>query len=254
MATYGADHIRYYQESEFNNGSAMERKQSYSLNLTTIHLAGLHLLLSMSIFIAGIYLELQWLTEENCQTYFVMIYLRMVFWVATFVIDILVTQRHNELRRQGYHEFYRKKILTYKNAPFAIVTLWNMVIFLVQTITLEYYGNEFSLHCQKGIQSPITYVCVFCGFETMLLMIVHGTYIMKVYHFNNIHSLPDALRDMEQPFIGSLGITIENGKVADLLEKQADLIYYLKEHNFNLKRKLLQLSKQSRTFGSYQKI
>ncbi|XP_055311780.1 transmembrane protein 192-like [Sitodiplosis mosellana] len=247
MTTYGTDEIFNHQSnSEFSSGCF---KQNYSLNLYTSHLAALHLLLSMLIFVTGVYLELQWLTEESCRTYYVMVYIRCAFWIATLVIDILVTRRHNDLRRQGYHDFYRKKILTYKNAPLCIVTLWNMIIFLVQTIMVEAYdGTQFSLHCQKGVQ------CIFCGLETILLMIVHGTYIMKVYHFNSIHSLPDALRDIEQPFIGSLGITIENVKVADLLEKQADLIYYLKEQNFNLKRKLLQLSQRSNEFGSYQKI
>lgn len=253
MTTYGTDRIFNHQSgSEFSSGCF---KQNYSLNLYTSHLVGLHMLLSMLIFITGVYLELQWLTEENCRTYFIMIYIRCAFWIITIIQDILVTRRHNDLRRQGYHDFYRKKILSYKNAPLFIVTLSNMVMFLIQTIMTQVYDEtQFSIHCQKGLQSPITIVCIFCGLETILLMIVHGTYIMKVYHFNSIHSLPDALRDIEQPFIGSLGITIENIKVAELLEKQADLIYYLKEQNFNLKRKLLQLSQRSHEFGSYQKI
>lgn len=80
---------------------------------------------------------------------------------------------------------------------------------------------------------------------------------MKVHHFNNMHYLPDALRDIDQPFIGSLGVTVENGKVIDLLEKQADLIYYLKEQNANLKQKLLSLNQRTQRtqrFGSYEKI
>lgn len=80
-------------------------------------------------------------------------------------------------------------------------------------------------------------------------MFIHGTYIMSVWHFNRVTCLPDALRDIEQPFIGSLGITVENGKVADLLEKQADLIYYLKEQNVNLNRKLLELNQRNKLRG-----
>lgn len=251
MTTYGTDHFFNCQRNADSNSSiSIEKMQNYSLNLYTIHLAGIHLILSMTIFIVGIYLELRWLSEENCRTYYIMIYIRCAFWVVTFVIDILVTRRHNELRRQGYHDFYRKSILTYKNAPFAIVTLWNMLIFFIQTIMSEVYDTEFPLHCQKNIQSPI----IFSGIETILLLYFHGTYIMKVYHFNNVHLLPDALRDMEQPFIGSLGSTFENEKIADLLEKQADLIYYLKEQNVNLKCKLLQLNQRSKEVMSYQKI
>lgn len=237
---------------EFSSGNPAEKKRSLSLNLYTIHLAGLHLILSMSIFIAAVYLELHWISEENCRFYYVMIYIRCIFWVSTLIIDILITRRHNDLRRQGYHDFYRNKILTYKDAPLSIVTLSNMTMFMVQTIKLQTNESEFC--CQKFIQSPSTYMCNFCGIETILLMIIHGAYITKVYHFNNIHSLPDALRDMEQPFVGSLGVTIENNKVVDLLEKQADLIYYLKEQNINLKQKLLQLNQRTTEYGSYEKI
>lgn len=251
MTTYGTDHFPNYQSYTNSNSSiAMEKMQNYSLNLYTIHLAGLHLLLSITISIVGIYLDLRFLPGENCNSYYFIIYSRCAFWVITFVIDILVTRRHNELRRQGYHDFYRKNFLAYRNAPFIIVTFGNMFIFFIQTIISQNYGFEFSSHCQKIIQSPI----IFTGIETILLMIIHGTYIIKVYHFNNIHSLPDALRDMEQPFIGSLGITIEKGQVADLLEKQADLIYYLKEQNFNLKRKLLQHNQRPKELICYQKI
>lgn len=244
----------YQRNAELNSGNSQEKKENYSLHLSTIHLAGLHLLLSMSTFIMSVYLETQWLTEENCRAYFIMVYIRLAFWIITCIIDLMITRRHNELRRQGYHDFYRKNILTYKDMPLIIVTLWNMLMFMVQTVLLQKYGHDFAVQCETSVQSPSTYVCIFCGIETILLTIVHGVYIMKVHYFNNMHYLPDALRDIDQPFIGSLGVTVENGKVIDLLEKQADLIYYLKEQNSNLKRKLLQLSHRSQRFGSYEKI
>lgn len=255
MSTYGSDRNvpLNTNRSTFGSSGYDDKKQSYSLHLSTIHLAGLHLLMSMSIFIAGAYLELRWMTEFNCRTYYILIYVRAIYWVITYILDMIVTYRHNDLRRHGYHDFYRKKILSYKNAPFAVVTLWNTIIFIVQTIMIQNYGIEFTAHCQRTIQSPVTYICMFCGLETILLMFIHGTYIMKVWNFNSIHSLPDALRDIDQPFIGSLGITIDNAKVADLLEKQADLIYYLKEQNLNLKRKLLQFNQREK-YGSYEKI
>lgn len=250
MTTYGSDRENYESESTLFSDSS-EKRQNYSQYLHTIHLAGLHLLLSLSIFTVGVYFELRWMSEFSCKTYYLLIYIRCAFWVVTYIIDTMITNRHNDLRRHGYYDFYRKDILFYQNVPLLIVTAWNMIIFVVQTILLENYENEFAMHCQKMIRSPITYVCIFCGFETILLMIAHGSYIMKVWHFNSIHLLPDALRDMEQPFIGSLGITIDNAKIADLLEKQADLIYYLKEQNMNLNRKLSQLSQRIK-IGSYE--
>lgn len=254
MVTYGSDrNANLLRETSFGSSDYIEKRQIHSQHLNTIPLAGIHLLMSMTIFIVGAYFGLQWITEPNCQTFYVLIYIRGFYWVITYILDMMITYKHNDLRRHGYHDFYRKKILTFKNAPFAIVTLWNTCMFIVQTIMIQQYGAEFTMHCQKAIESPVTCVCIFCGLETIVLMFVHGTYIMKVWHFNNMHSLPDALRDIDQPFIGSLGITTDNARIADLLEKQADLIYYLKEQNLNLKRKLVQFNHREK-IGSYEKI
>lgn len=255
MFRYGSDLMtRSFSGSEFSSSDSIEKKRNYAEHLATIHLAGLHLLLSMTVFGAGIYLELQWMTEYSCHTYYTLIYIRCVYWIITYIFDTLITHRHNVLRRQGYHDFYRYKILTYKNVPFNVVTLWNMILLVGQTAMIEYYGSDFNVHCQKSMQSPISYLCLFSGLETILLMIVHGSYIMKVWHFNALNSLPDALRDIEQPFMGSLGITMDNEKIGDLLEKQADLIYYLKEQNTHLNRKVLQLSQKHHKFESYEPI
>lgn len=251
MTTYGSDRYSRYRDepATFNSTDSLDKRYNYSQHLQTIHLAGLHLLLSMSIFALGVYMEIQWMADYSCQSYYLLIYIRCAFWFATYILDTIITYRHNDLRRQGYHSFYRNTVLIYKNAPLIVVTLWNTVIFIVQTILLQNYESEFASHCQKLIESPITYTCIFCGCETILLTFVHGSYIMKIWHFNNIHALPDALRELEQPFIGSLGITIENARIADLLEKQADLIYYLKEQNLNLNRKLMQLNKRQKIAG-----
>lgn len=254
MATYGSDRYpRFHDEGTLSSSDSLDKRYNYVQNLQTIHLAGLHLLLSMSIFVLGVYMELQLMADYNCQPYYLLLYIRCAFWFATYVLDTMITYRHNDLRRQGYHSFYRNTVLIYKNAPLIIVTLWNTVMFIVQTILLQNYDGQFVVHCQKMIESPITYTCIFCGLETILLIFVHGTYIMKIWHFNNIHSLPDALRELEQPFIGSLGITIENARIADLLEKQADLIYYLKEQNLNLNRKLMQINKRQK-IAAYDEI
>lgn len=249
MATYGSNRTHLLTDSILTPSDSDQSKRIYFQCLNTIPLAGIHLLISITIFGAGAYIELCWTRDFDCSVYFLLLYIRCVYWCFTYVIDAIVTHRHCELRRQGYHEFYRHKILNYKNAPLSIVTLWNMIIFLMQTLMQHNYGAEFTAHCQRSLWSPITYVCLFCGIEAIVLMFVHGTYIMNVWHFNRVTCLPDALRDIEQPFIGSLGITVENGKVADLLEKQADLIYYLKEQNVNLNRKLLQLSQRNKSRG-----
>lgn len=249
MATYGSDRSNQLPDSILTPSDSYQSKRNYFQELNTIPLAGIHLLISITIFGAGAYFELSWMADLDCSVYFLLLYIRCVYWCFTYVIDAIVTRRHNELRRQGYHDFYRNKILQYKNAPLSIITLSNMIIFLVQTLMQHNYGTTFPAHCYRSLFAPTTYMCIFCGIETVVLMFVHGTYIMNVWHFNQVTCLPDALRDVEQPFIGSLGITVENGKVADLLEKQADLIYYLKEQNVNANRKLMELTQRNKLRG-----
>jgi len=243
MTTYGSDWSTSVANSHLAS-SDFGANKFYFRCLKTIYLALFHLLLSLSIFITAAILETKWTNTSDCQTYFYLLYIRCVYWILTLILDAIITWRHNEIRRYGYHEFYRKNILNYKSAPFHIVTLWNMIIFLIQTAMQQTYGADFPLHCQASLRSPITYLSVFCGLETIVLIFVHGIYIIKVSQFNRINCLPDALRDMEQPFIGTIGITIENDKISELLEKQADLIYYLKQTNYNLNKKVLELKEQ----------
>lgn len=232
----------YHSTSSLGSEDAEHVKPVIFKHLSTIHLAALHLMASMAIFIAGTCFELNWMSDYSCNTYFLLLYIRIAFWFFTYLVDSMITRRHMDVRRYGYHDFYHSTVLHYKNAPLNIVSLWNTTIYLVQTLMQSYYGIEFTLHCQKMITSPITYLCMFCGLETILLMFVHGTYIMRVWRFNRSTRLPDALRDDDQPFIGSLGVTVENAKVGELLEKQADLIHYLREMNHNLNKKLMQMN------------
>jgi len=244
MTSYGSDRNCLLQNSYVTIGDTSPSKRLYFGHLETTHLAAFHLLVSLAIFVTGVKLELNGTGDHSCRTYFILLYIRCAYWALTYFLDLMITRRHRQIRRYGYHEFYRQNILNYTNAPFNIVSLWNTIIFLIQTLMQQKYGVEFPLHCQRSIRSPITYVCMFCGLETILLIFVHGTYIIKVWQFNRTTRLPDALRDTDRPFIGSLGITTDDARVAELLEKQADLIYYLKELNYHLNKKLIQLSNQ----------
>lgn len=236
--------------TSLSSTDAEHAKPVFLQQLNTIHLAGLHLMASTGIFITGVIFELKWMTDFNCQTYFLLLYVRCGYWLFTYIIDSVISNRHLELRRYGYHDFYHSKMLQYKNAPFHIVSLWNTTILLVETLMQHNYGTNFWLHCQKTVASPITYICLFCGLETILLIFIHGSYIMRVWKFNRSSHLPDALRDTDQTFIGSLGVTVNNGKTAELLEKQADMIHYLREMNFNLNKKLMLMNDKLKTVTS----
>ena len=57
---------------------------------------------------------------------------------------------------------------------------------------------------------------------------------------------PDALQGINS-VTGSLGLVQRGADVTELLEKQADLIQYLQDHNQKLNQKLMMMSNQLRT-------
>lgn len=59
--------------------------------LKTIPVFSVHLLISTLISLVGVILAAAWPTERRCQAYFVMMYLRVAFWVVTFVSRAYLT-------------------------------------------------------------------------------------------------------------------------------------------------------------------
>lgn len=104
---------------------------------------------------------------------------------------------HEQLRMNGYHEFYRAT-LHHKGIALHIVSLWNTVILGIQTILQDQYGPNFFRHCPKSFFSPTTYILLFCAFETILLLGAHGCYIVRVSNFNRATLPPDAFRGLSE--------------------------------------------------------
>lgn len=50
-----------------------------------LNVFSLHLLISTIISLVGIIMAIDWENEKRCEAYFIMLYLRGVFWVITFV-------------------------------------------------------------------------------------------------------------------------------------------------------------------------
>lgn len=75
--------------------------------------------------------------------------------------------------------------------------------------------------------------------------------IAKVRTFNRNCPVPDALLGSHH-MGGSVGLTQRGADMAELFEKQADLISYLKDHNLRLNQKLMQLNAHVRTVAMHQ--
>lgn len=144
-------------------------------------------------------MAIDWENEKRCEAYFIMLYLRGVFWVITFVsiytihclkhisliifpihqiIDHIVKHHHEKLRMNGYHNFHRATNV-HKGIALYVVTLWNVAISIIQTLIQHYYGPDFGKHCVEQWLSPLVYVTLFAVLETIVLALVHQSYIRE---------------------------------------------------------------------------
>ncbi|KAG5675434.1 hypothetical protein PVAND_005338 [Polypedilum vanderplanki] len=214
--------------------------------LKTVPHFSFHLLVSTAISALGIVLATVWPESKRCEAYFIMLYCRAGFYAFTLLFDWIVRYHHQKLRLNGYHDFTRE-MKNHHTIPLKIVSLWNTVILAVAAGIHHYYGENFMQKCIKTVFSPVVYITMFNAAETLIFFVVHGTYILKVLKFNSQNFAPDALHGTGATTTGSLGLIHSQSEVNELLEKQSDLIEYLRLHCNRLNQKLQQMSNQLRT-------
>ncbi|KAJ8979639.1 hypothetical protein NQ317_001346 [Molorchus minor] len=220
--------------------------------LKTIPLFSIHLLFILSLDITAIvYAILHPDEKSKCKEYFILIYIHVGLWFLTLVVDLIAKSRHHSLRLNGYLGFYQKTKL-HISLPLYIVSFWSVVLMLVQTLMQHFYPDNFAEKCLKGgVMSPISYICALITFEFGLIAGVNINYMLKVRKFNKYETPPDVQQEEwiacaapENFGQTEIGYKQLGDKVYDFLEKQADLIRHLKEHNARLGEKLMVLSAQ----------
>ncbi|KAB0804517.1 hypothetical protein PPYR_01487 [Photinus pyralis] len=213
----------------------------------SIHLLAIFTLEVMAIVFAAIHLN----KDYQCREYFVLIYAHVGLWFLTLVVDQIARVKHYNLRMNGYLEFY-KKIQMHHQLPIYIVSMWTTAILLIQTVMQHYYPDDFLERCVKGgLLSPISYICAVLSMEFLVIVVVSASYIRRVRKFNHQKPLPDVQKEewnacsSSETFAqGEIGYRQLGDKVYDFIEKQADLIRHLKDHNARLGEKLMVVNAQ----------
>jgi len=220
--------------------------------LKTIPLFSIHLICALSIEIAAIVLAALKPNEATkCAEYFYLIYAHVALWFLTLVIDFIARRQHYALRLNGYLDFYKTTQVHHK-LPIYIVSLWNAALLLLQALMQYYYPDNFADKCiNGGLLSPINYFAAFMTVEFCLICGVNINYILRVRRFNVSKAPPDVQREEwnacsnEHSFAqGEVGYRELGDKVYDFIEKQADMIRHLKDHNARLGEKLMILNAQ----------
>lgn len=223
-------------------------------SLKTCPLFSLHLVFTVLLdVLAIVYAASHPDTASRCREYFVIIYLHVAFWFFTLLLHMLTKHMHNKIRLMGYLDFY-KNVECHGSLPLIVVSLWSVALLFVQTLMQHYYPDDFEQKCLKGGSfSPKGYICALITVEFCLLFGINISYMMKVIKFNKQRPPPDVLKNEwlssgnpEAVTQNEVGYHEIGSKVYDFLEKQADLIQYLSEHNVKLREKVMQLSLQGK--------
>ncbi|ENN78249.1 hypothetical protein HUJ04_004386 [Dendroctonus ponderosae] len=216
----------------------------------TVPLFSFHLLVTLILdIVAIVYAVVHPDAGSKCREYFIIIYLHVALWIITFIMHLLTKFLHNKVRLNGYLQFY-KSVECHASLPLVVVSLWTVVLLFVQTLMQHYYPDNFSEICLNGgTLSPRAYLCALITVEFCVITGVNISYIMKIVNFNKQKPQADVYNsEWLASFNPAIFSQIEVGygelgsKVIEFLEKQADLIHYLKEHNAKLNEKVISLS------------
>lgn len=145
----------------------------------TIVLFSVHLFCAVAIVVAGtIASSLRWPHPEAdpSTVYFVIIYLRIGYWLVTYVIH---DRNKTEFGRLVEPDFDHYRALTvYRKAPLQIATLWNVILLTVQNQVRYLFPYEHRTGEPVGTPggvlnpaiTPQVFVVVVCALELLVLL------------------------------------------------------------------------------------
>ncbi|KAJ7384226.1 hypothetical protein OS493_022856 [Desmophyllum pertusum] len=171
--------------------------------------------------------------------------LHVGLWAIIFISDRVLQYQHHQCQSRGYLEFFRET-KELRRLPYAILSIGNAVLLvLFAVIGHDDKSNRGDLALYNILQITFTIEFVLC---------VPGIlwYLVKVIKFNRRRPLPDAEdSDFLNTYLNngvssSMSVTgyRDNDYLDEVLEKQADMIRYLQQHNANLGKRLMKLTQQ----------
>ncbi|PFX25270.1 transmembrane protein 192-like [Stylophora pistillata] len=174
-----------------------------------------------------------------------LILLHVGLWVIIFICDRVLQFQHHQSQAKGYLEFFRET-KELRRIPHSVLSLGNAVLLVLYAVI----GHDSKESDRGGLA---LYNILQITFTIEFIISVPGIlwYIVKVFKFNARQPLPDAedsdfFNVYTNNGVSSLSTTgyRDNDYLDEVLEKQADMIRYLQQHNTNLGKRLMKLTAQ----------
>lgn len=169
----------------------------------------------------------------------IIIIAKVVLWILHAVFEFYLQAQHSKVRNRGYLALYRS-VRHLKHLPLFIHSMGNVVILLIFATQLSFELKGLMMYFILGV------LTVELFFSSVCLFI----YTVKIAKFNMMKPCPDIQEEERRHrYPNRTNILSETGfrdgsNLENLVEKQADLIDYLKMHNVQLSRRLLALISQ----------
>ncbi|XP_003972519.1 transmembrane protein 192 [Takifugu rubripes] len=196
----------------------------------------LHVVYVVLSLCVGLLCELKFGQEEVCTRILgavegdsAILFGKVFLWVLVLLFTACAQRHHSRARSRGYLRFYRK-MQGLKYLPVHVHSAGNVLLLLVIAARMSPTVHTSMLLSILGLELLVSLPCLFY-------------YTVKVIQFNRERAPPDVSQE-ENPHIPSETGFREGSNLEEVVEKQADLIEYLKQHNTLLSKRLLDLTAQ----------
>ncbi|XP_044045561.1 transmembrane protein 192 [Siniperca chuatsi] len=165
----------------------------------------------------------------------VIVFGKVCLWVLVLLFTRCVQHHHSQARSRGYLRFYRQ-MQGLKYLPLTVHSAGNVLLLVVLAAQLSQTVHIYMLLIILGLELLVSVPCL-----------LH--YTVKVMQFNRERAAPDVSQEEYSHNFSITSVPTETGfregsSLEEVVDKQADLIEYLKQHNTLLSKRLLNLTAQ----------
>ncbi|XP_018591494.1 transmembrane protein 192 isoform X2 [Scleropages formosus] len=171
----------------------------------------------------------------------VIVFAKVILWLLFVAFERFVQYHHSSARSRGYLQFYRTT-RNLKRLPLLIHSVGSAAVLLILSTKMSFPTAE-----------PL-YVYLLLGvlvLELLISILFLLVYTVKVMSFNKNKLNPDISQEEQSHAYSSHGHFAgtetgfrEGSSLGEIVEKQADLIEYLKQRNALLSKRILSLTSQ----------
>lgn len=185
--------------------------------------------------------------DEQKKSFIIIVYLQVSVWLLMLIFERYLHFAHRRSMRHGYLCFYRKTQIL-KRVPLYSVSAGNAAILLLSGFFMEDFTPTHIW--------PVMYAQIIVTLQIIVALAGLTIYTVQVVRFNQRRGLPDVEQEEFNASITQPSATIPDigyrdaGYLENLLEKQADMIHYLRLHTAYLSKKILRLTRLTHPTGS----